>query len=223
MHDINTLLASNETWSRSVVQSNPSFLPSLARGQAPICLWLGCSDSRVPPDTVCGAPPGTLFVHRNIANLAPTDDASFRAVLQYAVAALKVPHIVVCGHSNCGGLTAVVEAAASGDVERWLRPARELYEANRPELDSIADLRGRVNRLAELNVEAQVRAISRTAAAQEAWQCKQELTIHGLMYELATGQLRDLGVSISAAPQPQEAAPKSPTPAEDDLKPKNLW
>ncbi len=186
-----------------------------------MCLWLGCSDSRVPPDTICGAPPGTLFVHRNIANLAPAGDASFRAVLEYAVSALKVPSIVVCGHSNCGGLTAVVEAAVSGDVERWLAPARALYEASRTELDTLSDIRGRVNRLAELNVLAQVQAISRAACVREAWHCNQTLTIHGFFYELATGQLRDLAVSISA-PHEKVIVPAESLPAED-LKPKKLW
>jgi carbonic anhydrase len=222
MHEIKTILAGNDIWSRSVVESNPSFLPSLARDQSPMCLWLGCSDSRVPPDTICGAPPGTLFVHRNIANLAPATDPSFRAVLQYAVTALKVPHIVVCGHSNCGGLTAVVEAAASGDVERWLAPARAVYEANRKELDSLTKLRGRVNRLAELNVQAQVQAISRAASVREAWSCNQALTLHGFMYELATGQLRDLGVSISAPHEAESTPTESPAP-DDDLRPKSLW
>lgn len=198
MREIDTLLASNESWANVLAQSDPSFLPRLAQGQSPLCLWLGCSDSRVPPDTLTASPPGTLFVHRNIANLALADDPSFRAVLHYAVAVLRVPHIVVCGHTNCGGLTAVVEGKAVGDVGHWLLAARDVYDAHRPEIGSISDPRARVNRFAELNVAAQVKTISESEPVTDAWREGRDLAVHGFMYDLATGLLRDLGVTRRA-------------------------
>ncbi len=223
MQDVRTLLAGNAVWARSVIDSNPSFLPSLTRQQSPMCLWIGCSDSRVPPDTVVGAPPGTIFVHRNIANLAPPTDPSLLAVLQFAVETLRVPHIVVCGHTNCGGLTAVAQGETPGDVGRWLLPARALYDRNRTALEAIGSLRERVNHFAVLNVKAQVEALSRITHLVSAWHAGHELAVHGFMYELATGCLRDLGVSVNAPPP---APPNLAASAKDSSRasrPKDLW
>jgi carbonic anhydrase len=206
--EFDEIVSGNAAWDESIQKLNPSFLPELAQGQHPLCLRFGCSDSRVPPDTICGAVPGTLFVHRNIADLTSDTDPSFLAVLQYAVEALQVPHIAVCGHMNCGGLGAVLDELVTGHVGRWLMPAREVFERNRREFEVIQDRVERINRLAELNVLAQVRTIVRSPIVQRAWERRLTLTIHALLYEMETGLLRELGGAISGPPGEREAGGK---------------
>ncbi len=200
MGQLQDLLDGNRQWAQAVAARDPSFFAKLAQAQDPACLWIGCSDSRVPPEPIVGAGPGELFVHRNIANLVVETDLSCRSVLQYAVEHLKVAHIVVCGHYNCGGLHVALAGRTSGTVDEWLRSARELIQRHRDQLDCLADETQRWRRLCELNVLEQVANVSRTNVVQQAWQRGQDLAIHGWIYELADGLLTDLNVSVRSAP-----------------------
>lgn len=199
MARLQDLLDGNRRWARNVTAEDPSLFSRLGRSQAPACLWIGCSDSRVPPEQIVGAGPGELFVHRNIANLVVDSDLNCRSVLHFAVEYLKVEQIIVCGHYGCGGLQAALAGQASGSVSGWLRPARELIRKHRDQLDRLADDTRRWRRLCELNVLEQVANVSRTKVVQQAWHRGQELAVHGWIYELADGLLKDLGVSVTGA------------------------
>src|SRR5262249_34125387 len=157
----------------------------LERQQAPEYLWIGCSDSRVPANEIVGLDPGELFVHRNVANLAPPQDANYLSVLQFAVDVLKVKHIMVVGHYGCRGVPAAVHGQRRGLVDHWLHPIREVNEAHREELEAIANPRARLDRLCELNVLRQVRNVASDVFVQEAWARGQSLHVHGWIYSLA--------------------------------------
>jgi carbonic anhydrase len=171
---------------------------------------IGCSDSRVPANEIVGLDPGELFVHRNVANLAPPQDANYLSVLQFAVDVLKVRHILVVGHYGCGGVHASVDGKRLGLVDHWLHPIREVYAENRAELDAIAELRPRMDRLTELNVKRQVRNVVSDVFVQDAWSRGQELSVHGWVYSIASGLITDLNVTVSspsAAPPPAGTGP----------------
>jgi carbonic anhydrase len=191
------LKANNRAWSEGKTAADPGFFRRLESQQAPEYLWIGCADSRVPANDIVGLDPGELFVHRNVANLAPPQDANYLSVLQFAVEVLKVKHILVVGHYGCGGVSAAVDGKRRGLVDHWLHPIREVFHEHRRELDAISDQRARLNRLCELNVIRQVRNVASDVFVQEAWARGQDLHVHGWVYSLANGLVNDLGVTVS--------------------------
>ena len=198
MH-IAQLFANNRAWQARMLEKNPMFFESLAAQQRPQYLWIGCADSRVPANEIVGLAPGELFVHRNVANLAPPQDANYLSVLQFAVDVLKVKHVIVVGHYGCGGVAAAVDGRRRGLVDHWLHPIREVAEACRAELDAIADPRARLDRLCELNVIRQVRNVAADVFVQDAWARGQSLHVHGWIYSLANGLVTDLNVTVGSA------------------------
>lgn len=189
------LKANNRAWSERMTAADAGFFRRLEGQQAPEYLWIGCSDSRVPANVIVDLDPGELFVHRNIANLAPPQDANYLSVLQYAVEVLKVKHVLVVGHRGCGGVSAAVDGQRHGLIDHWLHPIRELYEEQRATLEAIADPKARLDRLCELNVARQVRNVASDVFVQEAWARGQPLFVHGWVYSLADGLVTDLGVT----------------------------
>jgi len=191
------LFQNNEQWVAAKLAKDPDFFAKTARDQLPQYLWVGCSDSRVPANEIVGLEPGELFVHRNVANLFPHTDFNCLSVLEFAVDILKIEHVIVCGHYDCGGVKAAMEEHQLGLVDNWLRNIRDIYAMNREELEGIANLKKRYNRLVELNVLHQVKNICHTTIAQGAWYRKQPLTVHGWVYALDTGKLKDLKCKVS--------------------------
>jgi len=191
------LKANNRAWAERKVATDADFFQRLERQQAPQYLWIGCSDSRVPANEIVGLDPGELFVHRNVANLAPPQDANYLSVLQFAVDVLKVKHIVVVGHYGCGGISAAVDGKRRGLVDHWLHPIREIYQEHRRALEKIPNLQVRLNRLCEFNVIRQVRNVASDVFVQEAWARGQGLAVHGWVYSLANGLVTDLDVTVS--------------------------
>jgi len=191
------LKANNRAWAERMVSVDADFFRRLERQQAPEYLWIGCSDSRVPANEIVGLDPGELFVHRNVANLAPPQDANYLSVLQFAVDVLKVKHIMVVGHYGCGGVSAAVDGKRRGLVDHWLHPIREVCQEHRGELDAIPDWRARLGRLCELNVIRQVRNVASDVFVHDAWARGQALQVHGWVYSLANGLVTDLDVTIS--------------------------
>lgn len=191
------LKANNRKWAERKKSVDPSFFSRLAGQQAPEYLWIGCADSRVPANEIVDLDPGELFVHRNVANLAPPQDANYLSVLQFAVDVLKVKHIMVVGHYGCGGVSAAVDGNRRGLVDHWLHPIREVAHMHRAELDAIPDHRRRMDRLCELNVIRQVRNVASDVFVQDAWGRGQPLSVHGWVYSLSNGLVNDLGVTTS--------------------------
>lgn len=191
------LFENNKDWAKKVVSADPTFFEQLSKQQAPDYLWIGCADSRVPATEICGLMPGEMFVHRNVANLVVHTDFNCLSVLQYAVDVLKVKHVIICGHYGCGGVFAAMDSAPHGLIDNWLRNIKDVYATHASELDGIADSTERGNRLCELNVAAQVHNLGSTTIVQDAWRRKQELTIHGWIYGLGDGLLKDLDLCIS--------------------------
>ena len=190
------LKANNRAWAGRMVSGDPDYFKRLVRQQGPEYLWIGCSDSRVPANEIVGLDPGELFVHRNVANLAPPQDANYLSVLQFAVDVLKVEHIMVVGHYGCGGVSAAVDGQRRGLVDHWLHPIREVEREHRTELDAIADSHARLDRLCELNVIRQVRNVASDIIVMEAWKRGQNLSVHGWVYSLADGLVEDLNVTV---------------------------
>lgn len=186
------LIENNKKWVAEKLAVDPDYFTGLAKGQKPDFLWVGCSDSRVPANEITGTEPGEVFVHRNIANMVVHTDLNFLSVLQYAVEVLKVKHIIVCGHYGCGGVLAAMGNDNHGMVNKWLRNIKEVYAKYEGELDAIADAEKRGQRLVELNVIEQVRNLAKTSIVQKAW-AKRALQIHGWVYGLDSGIIRDLG------------------------------
>jgi carbonic anhydrase len=192
------LKANNRAWAARMIARDAGFFRRLERQQTPEYLWIGCSDSRVPATQIVDVDPGQIFVHRNVANLAPPQDANYLSVLQFAVDVLKVKHIMVVGHYGCGGVSAAIDGKRRGLVDHWLHPIREVRIAHHHELDAIADPGARLDRLCELNVIRQVRNVASDIIVQEAWAHAQDLSVHGWIYSLANGLVTDLGVTVSA-------------------------
>lgn len=188
-------LANNRDWAERTSLKQPGFLEQLTQGQSPECLWIGCADSRVPPDTLLDLPPGSLFVHRNIANVVALSDPNCLSVIQYAVEVLKVKHIMVCGHYGCGGVKAAMEEPLSGCIDGWLNPIREVSNLHHEELNSIDDAEKRSDRLCELNVIEQAAHVCSSDPVSSAWASGQELHVHGWIYSLKDGLIKDLQVS----------------------------
>ena len=191
----------NRVWAANAIAGDPKFFERLESIQRPELLWIGCSDSRLPPNDIIGRKPGELFVHRNVGNLVEHTDVNCLSVLQYAVDVLQVKHVIVCGHYGCGGVRAAMSSQPLGLIDNWLRHIRDVHLWNRAELAEIQDLEARMNRLAELNVEAQVANVCHTTIVQDAWRRGQSVTVHGWIYSLRDGLLRDLGMVIESPDQ----------------------
>ena len=193
---LDDLKANNRAWANRMVAHDPEFFKRLERQQGPQYLWIGCSDSRVPANEIVDLAPGELFVHRNVANLAPPQDANYLSVLQFAVDVIKVKHVIVVGHYGCGGIAAAVDGQRRGLVDHWLHPIREVAEEHQAELDAIADIHKRHDRLCELNVMRQVKNVASDVFVQDAWARGQALAVHGWVYSLSTGLVNDLNVTV---------------------------
>jgi carbonic anhydrase len=195
------LKSNNLAWSLRKTEADPQFFKRLEGQQSPEYLWIGCSDSRVPANEIVGLDPGELFVHRNVANLAPPQDANYLSVLQFAVDVLKVKHVMVVGHYGCGGVAAAIDGQRRGLVDHWLHPIREVHAEHKHELDALPTQKDKLNRLCELNVIRQVRNVASDMFVQEAWARGQKLSIHGWIYSIADGLVKDLDVRVA---QPED-------------------
>jgi carbonic anhydrase len=191
------LLEGNLKWVKEKLNQDPDFFERLSQGQSPQVLWIGCSDSRVPANEITGTQPGDIFVHRNIANMVVHSDMNLLSVLDYAVNHLKVKHVIVCGHYGCGGVKAAMGNGQNGLVDNWLRHIKDVYRFHSEELDSIGDSEERFKRFVELNVVEQVFDLVKTSIIQNAWQSRNQPTVHGWVYDLRTGIIKDLEVSFT--------------------------
>lgn len=198
MSDINELLKNNECWAEECTAHDAEFFHRLAEQQHPDYLWIGCSDSRVPANEIVGLAPGELFVHRNIANAVQATDFNCLSVLQYAVEVLKVKHIIVCGHYGCGGVQAAMGDEEHGLVDNWLGQIKDIYVKHKDEIDLLRFRDQKVNRLCELNVMEQVGHLARSKVVQHAWQRHQPLSIHGWIYSICDGKIKDLNVMANS-------------------------
>ena len=192
------LLSGNRAWVDKRLQEDPDFFTTLAKGQSPEVLWIGCADSRVPANEVTGTKPGEVFVHRNIANVCVHSDMNMLSVLDYAVNVLKVKHVIVAGHYGCGGVAAALTNKQFGLIDNWLRNIKDVYRLHSHELDRITDQETKINRLVELNVTEQVYNVCKTTIIQNAWKERSDLQVHGWVIDLKTGLVKDLGVSSNS-------------------------
>ncbi|HKT09951.1 MAG TPA: carbonate dehydratase [Gemmatimonadaceae bacterium] len=198
MRSLSHLFANNRAWAADMTRQDPAFFTRLAGQQAPQYLWIGCSDSRVPANQIVGLPPGEMFVHRNIANVVVHSDLNCLSVMQFAVEYLRVRHIIVCGHYGCGGVTAALRGDKLGVVDNWLRHVQDVRWKHHQELDALPNDDARLRRLCELNVVEQVVNAAQTTVVRDAWARGQSLSVHGWVYGLEDGLLRDLGLCIAA-------------------------
>jgi carbonic anhydrase len=195
----NSLLEGNRLWVQEKLDDDPEFFHRLAKGQNPQVLWIGCSDSRVPANEITRTQPGDIFVHRNIANMVVHTDMNMLSVLDYAVNVLKVKHVIVCGHYGCGGVKAAMENDQFGLIDNWLRTIKDVYRLHANELDSIEDKEERFRRFVELNIIEQVFDLSKTSIIQNAWRQRNEPKVHGWVYDIRTGIINDLKVSLHSS------------------------
>ena len=193
------LFTQNREWARAISTRDPQFFRKLSEQQAPEYLWIGCADSRVPANEIVDLLPGELFVHRNVANLVIHTDFNCLSVIEYAVAVLRVKHIIVCGHYGCGGVRAALQDRRLGLIDNWLRHIRDVRQRHRAELDALPSEDSQVDRLCELNVAEQVLNVCQTTMVQSAWEEGRKLEVHGWIYSLQDGLLRDLDVGVSDA------------------------
>lgn len=196
MQVYNSLLEGNRLWVKETLDKNPNFFKSLVEQQTPEVLWIGCSDSRVPANEITRTQPGDIFVHRNIANMVVHSDMNLLSVLDYSVNILKVKHVIVCGHYGCGGVKAAMGNGQNGLVDNWLRHIKDVYRIYSHELEEIQDEQARFERFVELNVIEQVFNVSKTSIIQNNWKDRNYPIIHGWVYSLETGLIKDLNVSI---------------------------
>lgn len=204
MKELERLLTNNRHWVADTELQHPGFFKQLSDQQNPEYLWIGCSDSRVPANTIIGLRPGDVFVHRNVANLVLQTDLNCLSVIEYAVKVLKVKQILVCGHYGCGGVNAALKNEKNGVVDNWLRNVRDVYIHHKQEVDALGSEQERARRLCELNVEAQVRNVCRTTIIQDTWESGQELTVHGVIYDINDGLLQNLNISIHSEQELEE-------------------
>ncbi|MDB6071865.1 MAG: carbonate dehydratase [Verrucomicrobiales bacterium] len=197
MSDITTLINNNRIWAARMIAGDPDFFGRLARQQAPEYLWIGCADSRVPANEIAGMMPGELFVHRNVANLVVHSDLNCLSVMQYAVDVLKVKHIIVTGHYNCGGIIAALKNQSFGLIDNWLRHVQDVFHLHREEIEALEGEGRQVARLCELNVLEQVVNVCRTTVVQAAWNTGQNLSVHGWVYDVKDGLVHSLVGPIS--------------------------
>ncbi|GHA23548.1 carbonic anhydrase [Salinimicrobium marinum] len=198
------LIENNKKWVENKLELDPDFFARLAEGQQPPLLWIGCADSRVPANEIIGAQPGEVFVHRNIANMVVHSDMNMLSVLDYAVNVLKIKHIIVCGHYGCGGVKAAMGNQTIGLIDNWIRHIKDVYRLNKKELDGIANEDEKFDRFVEINVKEQVFDLAKTSIVQNAWHNDQELYLHGWVYGVGSGIVKDLGVNVSSEKQLDE-------------------
>lgn len=203
MNDAKKLLLANRLWAEEIQQRDPEFFASLCKEQKPQFLWLGCSDSRVPVGDITGTEPGEIFVHRNIANLVVHTDLNMLSVLSFAVEHLKVEHIIVCGHYGCGGVKAAMSSQSFGLLNQWLRHIKDVYRHHKDEVHLFGGPEKRLDRLVEINVLEQVQNLARTSIIQRAWRLHQRPTLHGWVYAMNDGLLKEL-VTVSCETQLDE-------------------
>jgi carbonic anhydrase len=197
MRSLTNLIERNRAWAERIKSQNPDFFQKLSEQQSPEYLWIGCSDSRVPANEIVAMSPGEIFVHRNVANLVVHTDLNCLSAVQYAVEALKVKHIIVCGHYSCGGVRAALINSRLGLIDNWLRHIQDVMQKHEAILAGIAEESDRVNKLCELNIIEQVYNVCQTTIVQNAWDLGQDLTVHGWVYDLSDGLVRDLNIHIS--------------------------
>lgn len=197
MDGLKHLIENNRAWATQIKQDDPAFFEKLEGQQTPQYLWIGCSDSRVPANQIMGLAPGEVFVHRNVTNLVVHTDFNCLSCIQYAVEILHVQHIIVCGHYGCGGVKAAMQNNQLGLIDNWLRHVKDVYHKHQVELDTVTGETERLNRLCELNVVEQVYNVSHTTIVQSAWAHGQPLAVHGWIYSLHDGLLRDLRISVA--------------------------
>ena len=210
MRTLPELFANNRAWARRITEQDPRFFESLVAQQTPRYLWIGCSDSRVPANEIVGLHPGELFVHRNVANVVVHTDLNCLSVLQYAVDVLRVEHVIVCGHYGCGGVRAAYGRSSLGLIDNWLRHVQDVHERYQDDIARVNAEDARVERLCELNVVEQARHVCQTTIVQDAWSRGQPLTVHGWIYDLRDGLLRDLECGVSGPQRRDEAETTEP-------------
>ena len=197
MRILSNLFENNKRWAEKIKDKDPEFFTNLSRQQTPEYLWIGCSDSRVPANQIVNLMPGEIFVHRNIANIVIHTDLNCLSVIQYAVEVLRVKHIIVCGHYGCGGIRAAMDNKARGLIDNWLRSIKDIYHHNQSKLDNIKNESERFDLLCELNVIEQVANVSHIGIVQKAWAEGRELSVHGWIYRITDGILKDLDVCVT--------------------------
>jgi len=197
MRVLNHLFDKNRKWAEGIRESNPAFFSKLSHQQNPEILWIGCSDSRVPATEIVDLMPGEIFVHRNIANLVVHTDLNCLSVIQYAVEVLKVKHIIICGHYGCGGIKAAMDNCAHGLIDNWLRNIKDIYRFHQDRIDALPDDREKLDLMCELNVAEQVANLCHTTIVQSAWKSGQELAVHGWIYRIEDGILKDLDLCFT--------------------------
>ena len=208
MAELREILENNRRWAERVRAQQPSFFEDLSAIQKPTILWIGCSDSRVPANQITGQLPGEVFVHRNVGNVVVHTDLNCLSVIQFAVDVLGIRHVIVCGHYGCGGVKAALESQRLGLVDNWLRYIEDVRDAHAEALAAVPEGEARWNRLCELNVIEQVLHVSQTTVMRDAWTRGQEVTVHGWIYGLRDGRLRDLGVSAGSPAEASESGPE---------------
>ena len=195
--DITQLIESNKAWAEEITSRDPMFFDQFSSHQSPQFLWIGCSDSRVPPNQIVGALPGEIFTHQNVGNLVQLNDVNCMSAVKFALEELEVTDIVLCGHYGCGAVKAIIEKKAEGLLKKWLEPIAHLYQKNKIELSDLSDELA-CKRLVELNVLAQVNSLCRSSSVLDRWTNKNSLNIHALVYDVGNGFLKDLGIEISS-------------------------
>ena len=199
MRILKQLFDQNKKWAEKVKDVDPDFFRQLAVQQNPEYLWIGCADSRVPANQIVDMPPGSIFVHRNVANIVSHTDLNCLSVIQFGVEVLKIKHIIVCGHYGCGGIRAAWEDKENGLIDNWLSNIKDIHRFHRTEIDGLQREEDKVNRLCELSVIEQVINVSRTTVVQKAWASKQDLAVHGWIYSIEDGILKDLNICVTSA------------------------
>jgi carbonic anhydrase len=194
MRILSKLFENNKKWAENIKESKPNFFKRLSKQQKPKYLWIGCSDSRVPATEIVGLDPGEIFVHRNISNIVVHTDLNCLSVIQYAVDVLKVKHIIVCGHYGCGGIISALNNEEHGLIDNWLRHIKDVYRLYKTEIDELKSDKEKVDLLCELNVKEQVKNVCHTSVVQRAWKTGQTLSVHGWIYGIEDGILKDLNV-----------------------------
>ncbi len=190
------LLENNKRWVAKQLEIDPEFFENLSKGQKPPLLWIGCADSRVPANEIIGAQPGEVFVHRNIANMVIHSDMNMLSVLDYAINVLEVKHVIVCGHYGCGGVQTAMKNVHIGIIDNWIRHIKDVYRLNQEELNAIADEKERFDRFVEINVIEQVKDLAKTSIVQGAWKNGKKFGIHGWVYGIENGYIKDLNISM---------------------------
>jgi carbonic anhydrase len=198
MNDLNDLLAKNKIWADQIEKETPGFFSNLAKQQAPNYLWIGCADSRVPANQLVDLLPGEMFVHRNIANVVMLDDLNCLSVIQFSIEVLKVKHIIVCGHYGCGGVKAAYANKPMGLIDGWLKSIKDVYQEHKYEIEACPEHEDKLKLLCEKNVQAQVKHVCQTDFVKKSWQQGNELSVHGWIYNIEDGRLKDLFMSRNA-------------------------